>query len=87
MSLYRKKAKTTLTTYPAHPTMGSDLADLDEGRPQILQNADDDLRRNAVIIILFPHNTKDLLEPSAGIRLGVLRVLTLFHQCRGDIPV
>ena len=43
----------------------------------------DDVRRDAFVIILFLNDAEDLLEPSVGIRLGLLGVLALLDQ-RGD---
>ena len=62
--------------------LGGDLADLDESRSQILQDAYDDLRRDAVFVIVLSDDRKDLFEPSVGIRLGFFRVFPLFDQCR-----
>ena len=63
--------------------LGRDLPDLHEGRPQVLQDVHRDLRRNAVVVIVLFQDGQNLLEPSAGVRLCLLRVLALLHQ-RGD---
>ena len=58
----------------------SDLTDLYKGRSEILKDINCDLRRNAVIVIVFPQNRDDFLKPSVGIRLGFFCIPALLHQ-------
>ena len=57
--------------------LGCNLSDLHKGGAQILQPANDNLRRDAVIIIVFPQDGYDLFQPAVGFRLGLFCIFSL----------
>ena len=75
-----------LTVFGRHilRLLGCNLAQFHVGGPQFLLDTDDDFRRDAVVVVLFPDNGNDFLEPAVSVRLGLFCVLALLDEGRNE---